>query len=82
MPNWPSGSGPVPEARREDRLGAMPIPKVLEHMLEEPMQPSEVALLVVDAVHAQRFWVLRHPHELRALVQHRMMNSTRCDEVE
>jgi NAD(P)-dependent dehydrogenase (short-subunit alcohol dehydrogenase family) len=66
--NWPTESGPVPEARRDDRLGVMPIPKVLERMLKEPLHPSAVASLVVDAIHAERFWVVSHPAELAALI--------------
>jgi NAD(P)-dependent dehydrogenase (short-subunit alcohol dehydrogenase family) len=69
--NWPARLGPVPEARRPDRLGVMPIPETLQHMMDEPTPPSEVAALVVDAVRTERFWVVTHPDELGALVDER-----------
>jgi NAD(P)-dependent dehydrogenase (short-subunit alcohol dehydrogenase family) len=70
--NWPAAYGRAPAVRQSDRLGVMPIPPELERMLEEPMDPADVAALVLDAVRTERFWVITHPNEVSELVRNRL----------
>ena len=70
--NWPAELGPVPEARREDRISNMPIPEVLAPMLRAPLPVDHVAGLVVEAIRGEYFWVITHPHEIRQLMGDRM----------
>jgi hypothetical protein len=69
--NWPSDLGPVPEARKSDRLGALPIPPSLEGMMASPMYPPRVAEIVLDGIRNDRFWILTHPRETSDLVTKR-----------
>jgi short-subunit dehydrogenase len=53
-----------------DRLGALPSPSVnpmsqfvdqmLREGVENGMSPADVAARVVDAIHAEQFWILTH----------------------
>jgi len=43
-----------------------------ERFLTDGMPPAEVAAMVVDAIHADRFYVLTHPDMIKPLVEARM----------
>jgi NAD(P)-dependent dehydrogenase (short-subunit alcohol dehydrogenase family) len=43
-----------------------------ERFLADGMPPSEVAAMVVDAIHTDRFYVLTHPEMIKPLVEARM----------
>jgi NAD(P)-dependent dehydrogenase (short-subunit alcohol dehydrogenase family) len=66
--NWPSRLGPPPQPMSANQLGPFPIPEIMRAMLETPMDPAVVADLVLDAVAAERFWIITHPKEVHALM--------------
>jgi NAD(P)-dependent dehydrogenase (short-subunit alcohol dehydrogenase family) len=57
--NWPTRLGPVPV--REANPATQGAREFLRQSLAGGMNPDEVAGLVVDAVRAERFWILTDP---------------------
>lgn len=70
--NWPERLGPKPKPRDTDKLGVHEVPEVMRAMFDTPMSPGVVAELVLDAVAAERFWVITHPAEVKAMLELKM----------
>lgn len=55
--NWPSGLGSLPDRD----AGAEIVRSHVQRAVDEGMQPSAVADLVLDAIRRDRYWILPHP---------------------
>jgi NAD(P)-dependent dehydrogenase (short-subunit alcohol dehydrogenase family) len=66
--NWPERLGPKPEPPGDPALQA--VGDMVRRQIEAGLAPAAVAEMLVEAVKADRFWILTHP-EQAALVERR-----------